>query len=56
MNEKLQQHIAQAYMWLSKTPGDWGQLLDNIAMARQELREVDALAAAMRTSENNSNI
>lgn len=47
MNEKLKQHIALAYTWLSKPPADWGQLLDHIAMARQELREADALAAAL---------
>ena len=47
MNEKLKQHIAQAYVWLSKTPRDFGELVDFQAMARQELREADALAAAL---------
>ena len=55
MNEKLKQHIAQAYMWLSKTPGDWGQLMDHIAMARQELREADALVSAMGKQEVGKN-
>lgn len=51
MENKLKQHIAQAYMWLGKPPADWGQLLDHIAMARQELREADALASALGKAE-----
>lgn len=55
MHEKLKQHIAQAYTWLSKPPADWGQLLDHIAMARQELREANALASALGKAEVQKN-
>ena len=51
MINKLKQHTEAAYVWLSKPPADWGQLMDHIAMARQELREVVALADAMGKQE-----
>lgn len=49
MNNKINPHIDAAYEWLSKSPADWGQLLDHIAMARQELRNAMALEAAAST-------
>lgn len=46
MNNKINPHIGAAYGWLGKPPADWGQLLDHIAMARQELRTAMALESA----------
>lgn len=48
MENKLKQHLDAAYTWLSKTPRDFGELVDFQAMARQELREAAALAAAIK--------
>lgn len=45
MNE-LQKHLDRAFGLLSKYPEDWGQLIDQVAMARQELRVAFQLAAA----------
>ena len=41
---ELQKHLDRAFGLLSKYPEDWGQLIDQIALARQELRVAFKLA------------
>lgn len=47
MDNRAKQHIDQAQIWLSKYPENWGQLVDFIAMARQELREASAAVSVL---------
>lgn len=41
--KKILMHASAAYEWLSQYPQNYGELVDHIAMARQELREVNCL-------------
>lgn len=52
MNE-LQKHLDKAFVFLSKYPEDWGQLIDHMAMARQELREAFRLANEQKEETEN---
>ena len=52
---KILMHSAAAYEWLSQYPQNYGELVDNIAMARQELREVNRLLQEQIQAEQNKN-
>ena len=52
---KILMHSAAAYEWLSQYPQNYGELLDQIAMARQELREVNRLLQEQIQAEQNKN-
>lgn len=41
--KKILMHSSAAYEWLSKYPENYGDMVDFVAMARQELREVNRL-------------
>lgn len=49
--EKILMHSAAAYEWLSQYPQNYGELVDQIAMARQELREVNRLLQEQMAAE-----
>jgi len=52
---KILMHSAAAYEWLSQYPQNYGELVDHIAMARQELREVNRLLQEQIQAEQNKN-
>lgn len=51
---ELQKHLDQDYAWLSKIPVA-GEAVDNMAMARQELRIAFRLAEEPEKKEDNNN-
>ena len=52
---KILMHSAAAYEWLSQYPQNYGEMVDHIAMARQELREVNRLLQEQIQAEQNEN-
>lgn len=52
---KILMHSAAAYEWLSQYPQNYGEMVDHIAMARQELREVNRLLQEQIQAEQNKN-
>ena len=52
---KILMHSAAAYEWLSQYPQNYGEMVDHIAMARQELREVNRLLQEQIQTEQKEN-
>ena len=52
---KILMHSSAAYKWLSKYPENYGEMVDFVAMARQELREVNRLLQEQIQAEQNKN-